>query len=244
MEQLIGSLLIGALLTLQAPDSKPKTVWDGVYTEAQAERGKTVYESHCAMCHGNDLSGINAQALKGNSFLEKWREDTVNSLFTRIKTSMPARAPGTLSDQMYVDVVGYLLEANAYPVGSEELRTDDLEIQGISKDGPAEVPEFALVQMVGCLTRGADKSWNLTSATEPARTRDPGQPSAEDLKAVAGRSLGSDTYKLLYVDSFRSGFSPEAHEGQKVEAKGFLIRKPEFRLSVTWVETISPNCKD
>src|SRR5262245_21659598 len=34
-----------------------KTVWDAVYSEAQAERGKAAYEKDCAFCHLSDLAG-------------------------------------------------------------------------------------------------------------------------------------------------------------------------------------------
>src|SRR5688572_16255401 len=125
--ELLVTFLIGSLFATQAPETKSRTVWDGVYTEAQAARGKMVYENQCAICHGNDLAGTSAQALKGDTaFVEKWREDSVNSLFTRIRTAMPARAPGSLSDQNYLDVVSYLLQANSYPAGNEELRKDGL----------------------------------------------------------------------------------------------------------------------
>ena len=33
------------------------SVWDGVYTAAQAQRGAPLYEKDCAECHGADLTG-------------------------------------------------------------------------------------------------------------------------------------------------------------------------------------------
>ena len=35
------------------------TVWQGVYTEAQAKRGQSEYTTHCANCHRDDLTGYN-----------------------------------------------------------------------------------------------------------------------------------------------------------------------------------------
>src|SRR5262249_47899595 len=29
------------------------TVWDGVYTRAQGQRGQAVYKDQCALCHGD-----------------------------------------------------------------------------------------------------------------------------------------------------------------------------------------------
>ena len=69
----------------EAQDDDRVTVWDGVYTAGQAARGKAVYDSHCAACHGSDLSGSSeARPLAGERFMQDWREDNVNSLFTRI----------------------------------------------------------------------------------------------------------------------------------------------------------------
>ena len=181
--------------------------------------------------------------LKGTEFIEHWREDSVNGLFTRIKTSMPARNAGSLTDEMFLDIVTYILQSKGYPAGDNELKLDTLKAFRITnKEGPSAVPDFALVRMIGCLTQAADKSWALTNASTPTRTRDPGQPPAAELKTSAAAAPGSDTYKLLDVDSFRTGFSPDAFKGQKMEAKGFLIRKPELRLSVTWLEPVDSAC--
>lgn len=240
---MLTTFLLLAFVATQAPAEKSKTVWDGAFTAAQAMRGKAVFEVQCATCHSKDLSGDSAPPLKGTVFIDHWREDNVNSLFTRVRTTMPRRNPGTLTPEMYLDVVAFLLEANGYPAGEAELKTDALKSFLITdKDGPTAVPDFALVQMVGCLTQNPDKSWTLTNADEPKRTRNPGQPEEPELKASADKPLGTDTYKLLYVDSFRTGFNPDSFQGHKMEAKGFLIRKPDLRLSVTWLESVAPNC--
>lgn len=240
---ILSAFLVSVLLATQAPEPKAKTVWDGVYTPAQAARGKAIFETQCGSCHGDDLAGATAQALKGPEFTERWREDSLDSLFNRIRTSMPARSPGSLTEQMYLDVVSHILAANMYPEGQGELTADAVRnVAIVGKEGPAIVPEFALVQMVGCLAQNPDKSWVLTNASVPLRTRSPGEPTPAELKTAASRALGSDTYRLLYVDSFKTGFSPDPHKGQKMEAKGFLIRKPELRLSVTWLEMLASNC--
>ena len=55
-----------------------KTVWDGVYSEAQAARGGTLYNASCSGCHRRDLSGFEG-ALKGQRFMDHWREDSLDS---------------------------------------------------------------------------------------------------------------------------------------------------------------------
>ena len=37
---------------------------------------------------------------------------------------MPEDGPGRLSDQEYIDVVAYILDANEYPTGAQELVPD------------------------------------------------------------------------------------------------------------------------
>ena len=102
---------------------------------------------------------------------------------------MPQSAPASLSDAAYTDIVAYILKENAFPPGSEELTPGALDgIRVQAKGGPEAVPNFALVRVVGCLTRAADKSWMLSRASEPVRTRDPN--AAEEAKpeeTAAGR---------------------------------------------------------
>src|SRR5262249_51856255 len=35
----------------------PRTIWSGIYSEAQARRGEEAYKGQCAYCHQQDLSG-------------------------------------------------------------------------------------------------------------------------------------------------------------------------------------------
>ena len=87
-----------------------RTVWDGVYTAEQAARGKAVYEANCTSCHQSDLSGSSeARPLAGEPFMQDWREDNLNTLFTRIRQLMPFDDPSTLSDQDYTDSVANII---------------------------------------------------------------------------------------------------------------------------------------
>src|SRR5438552_13812140 len=82
----------------QVVTTDSRSVWDGVYTAAQATRGKAQYDSKCGSCHGADLSGRIGQALKGDVFLRGWNGYPLGSLFGRIKATMPEDAPSSLSD--------------------------------------------------------------------------------------------------------------------------------------------------
>src|SRR5262245_30031476 len=78
-------------LRIQSQDSQSsrnKTVWDGVFSEDQASRGRASYNASCASCHGADLTSYEG-ALKGQTFMDHWREDALESLYSNIKKSMP-----------------------------------------------------------------------------------------------------------------------------------------------------------
>lgn len=100
-----------------------ESVWAAVYTEAQAARGRVLYDKECAVCHLESLQGDGgmAPALVAESFTFRWQDGPVSDLFIVIKGTMPADRPSSLSDQEYADVISYLLKRNNYPTGSVEL---------------------------------------------------------------------------------------------------------------------------
>src|SRR5258705_9379705 len=109
-------------------------------------------------------------AMKGDFFMERRREDNLETLFLNMKATMPRGNPGSLPDQTYTDIISYLLQSNDMPTGSTELKPDTLEkIQLVGKDGPKPVPNFAPVLAVGCLIETGENRWVLTDASEPVR---------------------------------------------------------------------------
>ena len=229
----LTAIAVGA----QAPTSTGKTVWDGSYTDAQAARGATVYTAQCSSCHGEDLSGQSGRLI-GDRFMRDWREDNLNNLFRRTKAVMPRRAPGTLTDVQYFDVVAYILQQNEFPAGGQELNAESApSILLVGKDGPQPVPEFSLIQMAGCL-RDSGGLWTLTSATDPGRSRTP-DLTPEDLQAAATKPLGTGTFRLLEALAYK----PAANKDHKVMVKGLLIRRPDNRINVTALESIGSTCE-
>jgi mono/diheme cytochrome c family protein len=219
-----------------------KTVWDGVFSSEQAASGKTIFATTCAACHAADLSGANGPALKGETFVNHWMEGSLDALFARVKSMPPNRA--NLGDSAYIQIVAFLLDANAFPAGSQELNAEaipGIQIQG--KNGPAPVPNFALVDVVGCFERGPNDTWTLSKGSEPVRTRSPMQPTGSEIAAARAKPLGSQTIQLLDVEYFSNGFHPDAQVGHKVDAKGFLMRAgTETKINVTWVEMLAADC--
>ena len=123
---LVFAVAAGAGLTVAtraqtAAQPTKERVWDGLYTEVQAGRGREAYTKACAVCHMDDLGGHEyAGALAGYPFQLKWEDASVAEVFGRIR-SMPLGEPGSLSTQDYLDILAYVLEANGYPSGKDEL---------------------------------------------------------------------------------------------------------------------------
>lgn len=104
------------------------------FTAEQAARGKGIYTRRCVDCHGSTLDNgeFGGAPLNGTYFKEHWGAGSVAGLIAYTKARMPPDGPGSLSDQSYVDVVAYLLEANGYPHGDQELPADPELQQAIS----------------------------------------------------------------------------------------------------------------
>ena len=236
----IGALAFAAAPSIAAQETEEPSVWDGVYSTGQAVRGKKLYEATCSRCHGEDLSGANARPLAGESFIRDWGGLKLDGVLTRAKT-MPPGAAGALGEAGYVDVIAYVLEVNEFPHGEAELtaeRAGDVLVYGA--DGPDAVPNFAMVQVVGCLARD-DRTWIVTDGSEPIRTRDPDASTGDVLTLTQSMGLGSNTFELMYVFP-----DPDPYEGHRVETKGFLIRRGDVdaldAINVTTVASLSPAC--
>src|SRR5215472_13507222 len=109
-----------------------QSVWDGVYTAAQAERGRSAYETSCVNCHNRDLAGsVRAPALRGDKFMLSWQNGSVNNLYSKIRFSMPATYPDSVSDDVKLDILAYLLQQNGFPAGSADLKMDSERLEAI-----------------------------------------------------------------------------------------------------------------
>ncbi len=234
---LAASLTIGIAARAQQAQEPEKnaasrTVWDGVYTDAQAARGEARYRTSCSGCHDDGPR-------KGEAFKRDWSGSDVGSLFGRIRTSMPPGAPGSLPDAEYLDIVAYMLRVNDFPAGREELTAaaaSSTRVEG--RDGPEPAPSFALVRVVGCLGAGPGTDWTVTNGSAPVRSRNPAASTGEELKESEAAALGGETFRLMNVYP-----RPEAYTGHKVEAKGLLIRDPGGdRINATAVKTLAPRC--
>ena len=123
----LGCLLWASSLRAAAESqdaASPRSIWAGVYTKTQSARGAQLYSERCATCHGADLAGAEmAPAVAGGGFLANWNELPLADLFERVRSSMPADAPGSLGRQQVADIVAFMLQRSACPPGEVELAT-------------------------------------------------------------------------------------------------------------------------
>ena len=192
----------------------------------------------CRVRHGESLDGVSAPALTDARFIERWREGPLDSLYSFIRQTMPFGrvAAAGISDSDYLDILVHILNVNQYPVGRAELKPDALiKTMFVGKNGPQPVPDGAHVLAVGCLNSANDQ-WSLSRATEPIRTPTIIAPNPSELKASAEKKTGALTFRLTDLEAVPD-FSPAAHNGHKVQVKGFLTRQPNAeRISVTAID--------
>ncbi|HET7085626.1 MAG TPA: cytochrome c [Rhizomicrobium sp.] len=103
------------------------SIWDGVYTDAQAERGHTLYMQSCGRCHGADLSGTFEIPPLVGRFMPYWSGSTLDALFDYVSTAMPLDHPGALGANANADIVAFLLKSNGIPSGAKELNASNLK---------------------------------------------------------------------------------------------------------------------
>src|SRR5882724_2063514 len=100
------ALFVVLLALAFAADDGARTTWDGVYTDDQAGRGRTLYNRECASCHSEAMTGGEmAPPLAGGEFLSNWNGLTVGELLDRMRNTMPLNKPKSLSRQSNADIL-------------------------------------------------------------------------------------------------------------------------------------------
>ncbi|MEX2571922.1 MAG: c-type cytochrome [Gemmatimonadota bacterium] len=138
MKRTAGVFWLAAVLILvaaqptnaQTNGASDKTIWSGVYTEEQAERGEATVQLECSACH-SPAEWSHAR------FLLVWTGRSIRDLHNQIRSTMPFDSPGRLSTQEYSDIVAYMLQLNDVPAGDTELPADDEGLSAIGVTPPA-----------------------------------------------------------------------------------------------------------
>jgi len=241
MRSISGLLLIAsatACLVIAQTGTSPgatqrRTVWDGVYTEAQASRGAMAFGQSCAGCHA--LAAQGKAPLVGDAFWKSFAQKNVGELLEFVSMYMPNGKPGSLTESTYRDIVALMLKSNGFPAGSADLEATTAGVQIVQKDGRTELPADALVRVVGCLVKsGSD--WVVTNATTPERAERAQHEGAGGEDAT--KPLGSRRMVLKYVVT-----KLDALAGSRVAVNGLLIGEGGVDgINVTTVNRVAPKC--
>jgi mono/diheme cytochrome c family protein len=111
----------GAAGTATAGGSAPVS-----FTADQVTRGSDIYAERCVQCHGDTLDNgeFGGAPLNGSYFKKHWGGGSVAALVAFMKAKMPPDRPGSLTDQSYAELAAFLLDANDYPKGDNQLPSD------------------------------------------------------------------------------------------------------------------------
>lgn len=153
-----------------------------VFTGEQASEGHKSYNTQCAMCHGEALLGPNAPALVGREVMQNF--GTAHGLFNYIVAAMPPQAPGALDEEVYVDILAYILEANGAVAGDVELTANEGELRAINlaavtSEAPAATSDDGAAAEPAASEVPQAYTWGKTlPSIEPEEQEDSGVPQA------------------------------------------------------------------
>jgi hypothetical protein len=145
---------------------------EGFYTEGQAKRGHLAFNKYCGVCHTVDTTTPVAEQTKtgrgirvgtavnrplmnlGGKFLFSSFQGhpnypSVYYLFNRIRQGMPAFGTDIIGNDVKIDIVAYILQANGLSAGSTELTTDvpALKKLRIPQNNPKPADETGFVPL-------------------------------------------------------------------------------------------------
>jgi alcohol dehydrogenase (cytochrome c) len=202
---------------------------DALFTEAQAKQGEAIYAAECASCHGATLTGGSAPPLTGPAFARSWSDPrvTLDDLLFVIRTTMPPRSEGTLTETQRAAVFAHILKSNGYPAGSSSLtvatpalRRRRLEVRAAAPaarrpDPPAFIPGAAGARPATTgpaqevLERSATSTDWLLHNHDYAGTRF--SPLTEITSTNAARLAPACIFQMGERDNFQTG--PIVHAG-------------------------------
>jgi cytochrome c553 len=111
-----------------APDSHYdsfSTIWNGVYSPDEAERGKKTAARLCENCHGTDLKGTDkAPRLTGKEFFDQWNDLRLSDVVAYIQSAMPRTHAFYVGPDDTRDIIGYMLRESGVPAGRLPISKD------------------------------------------------------------------------------------------------------------------------
>lgn len=143
LKGIVCAVATGAAVVVYVPTGhralaqEVRTQSSGVYSAAQARRGEAVYLQNCTSCHGATLVGAEGgPALVGAAFDDNWSGMTLGDLFEKVRATMPASAPGSLTLKEYADVLAFMLSVGKAPAGATDLPAEPAQLNVITYRKP------------------------------------------------------------------------------------------------------------
>ena len=122
---------VSLLFLSSCAEQVPETSMDGIYTLAQAERGKGLFTSLCERCHS-------VQEFSGRSFDSIWAGVPAAALYARIANTMPFDQPGSLGIPQVTALMAHIFNENDMPAGDKPLEGDIDWLMSVSLARPAQ----------------------------------------------------------------------------------------------------------
>jgi mono/diheme cytochrome c family protein len=126
----VGLILLGAAVACASKSSSGAAAASRTFAE-QAAAGSALFGEHCAKCHGDAgqggkgprLVGIREGALPldppADRKVRKTRFVTVGDVADFVMNNMPPTKPGSLSQDEYLAILAFDLQANGIQLGSK-----------------------------------------------------------------------------------------------------------------------------
>jgi S-disulfanyl-L-cysteine oxidoreductase SoxD len=180
------------------PAQQTRNANDGVYTDAQAARGRALYKDKCATCHGDALEGKAAPPLTGTAFLAVWGAQPLSELAGKIQNTMPANNTGKLKPSETAELVAYILQTGKFPSGQAELASDENALKSVvlapanaraAAPAASQAPAFPAMGNLAQVMRGllfpnSNIIFNV-QLHDPAEKAKPAQPNADTFSWTA-----------------------------------------------------------
>jgi mono/diheme cytochrome c family protein len=126
-----AALSLAAAVASFAQSGERRTVRDGVFSAAQVEAGREIFESICVNCHEIDeFTGAGA-------YLEDVDGKPLWETFDYVWSEMPEDDPSSLEPKDYAAVLSYLFSVYGLPTGDTDLPIDRAALEAITITKPA-----------------------------------------------------------------------------------------------------------
>ncbi|PZQ13556.1 MAG: hypothetical protein DI565_13490 [Ancylobacter novellus] len=112
--------ILASLAVATAGAVAPAAAAEGPFNQAQLDKGKSEYNTHCRTCHAANGKGALGPALMGDDFKTKWGGKPISDLRSYTYEFMPQTAPKSLKDEQLDPIMAYILSLNGMTPGSKE----------------------------------------------------------------------------------------------------------------------------